>query len=52
MNEIREIFSQVIAAQTDPGKVADLELCREYFTNETFRKWMEDETARINGVTP
>ncbi len=38
----REIFNQVIAKQTDADKIANLELCREYFTNPAFRKALEN----------
>ena len=38
----REVFNHVIANQTDSDKIANLELCREYFTNQTFRKALEN----------
>lgn len=40
--EAREVFNQVIATQTNADKIADLEICREYFTNPTFRKALEN----------
>jgi hypothetical protein len=48
--EVRKVFDTVIADQSDPARVANLELCREYFTNPAFRKFLEDTTARINEV--
>ena len=50
MNELVQVFNKVIANQTDAEKAAKLELCREYFTNAEFRKAMEDEVARLNGL--
>jgi hypothetical protein len=48
--EVRAVFDAVISQQSDPNKVANLELCREYFLNPDFRKWMEDAVASVNGV--
>lgn len=39
---MREMFNQVIATQTDPDKIAKLELCREYFCNPEFKAWLQD----------
>lgn len=44
----REIFNQVIANQTDADKIANLEICREYFTNPNFRKALEDHVWESN----
>ena len=38
----REVFNQVIANEADADKIARLEVCREYFTNPTFRKALQD----------
>ena len=51
MNELRQIFDSVIAKQTGADKVARLEVCREFFTNEKFRQALSEEVARINGET-
>jgi hypothetical protein len=47
---VRRVFNQAIEQTSDPDKVANLELCREYFTNPEFRKALEDHTAKINGI--
>lgn len=44
---IRDIFDSVIAEQADADTVARLELCREYFTNPTFRNALEAESFRL-----
>ena len=49
--EARKIFDQAALAEPDPDRRANIELCREYFTNPTFRKWLAHQTARIAGVT-
>jgi hypothetical protein len=43
-SEVRAIFNQVIATESNPDKVARLEIVREYFTNPDFRRKMEDYT--------
>ena len=43
--QAREAFNQMIetfAARGMADKVAELEICREYFTNPKFRKGLED----------
>jgi hypothetical protein len=45
------VFDEAVARETDADKRANLELCREYFTNPEFRKALEGVIARINGVT-
>lgn len=40
--QAREVFNQVIANQTDADKIANLEICREYFTNPAFAKALAD----------
>ncbi len=47
--EVRAIFERAIELQPNADKRASLEICREYFTNPTFRKALEDYTAQING---
>jgi hypothetical protein len=44
----REVFNAAIAAQTDADKIARIELAREYFTNPTFRKALEDHVWQLN----
>lgn len=46
--QAKEIFNQVIARETNPDKVANLEICREYFTNPNFRKALEQYVWDIN----
>jgi hypothetical protein len=46
--QAKEVFNQVIATQTDADKIAKIELAREYFTNPTFRKALEDHVWQIN----
>lgn len=41
-------FNKAIASETDPGKVARLELCREYFTNPAFKLALEDYIFALN----
>lgn len=47
-NEVREIFNKVIAGQTDPDRVANLEIVREYFTNPDFKRALEDFVWQVN----
>jgi hypothetical protein len=47
--QAREVFNQAIANTTDGDAIARIELAREYFTNPSFRKALEDhlwEAAR------
>ncbi len=46
----RKVFDQAIEQTNDPDKVANLELCREYFTNPEFRKAFHNEVAKQNGI--
>lgn len=48
--QAREIFDQAIANETDPDRIANVELMREYFTNPEFRVAMQNEVARVNGL--
>ena len=47
-NQARKVFNQMIAATADADQVAKLELAREFFTNEAFRKAMADKVWEIN----
>lgn len=40
--QAREVFNQAIRNTTDADAIANIELAREYFTNPTFRKALED----------
>lgn len=40
--EARAVFDKAAAAETDPDKRARIELCREYFTNPRFRRYVQD----------
>ena len=40
--EAREVFNQALNNEVDPDKRANIELCREFFTNPKFRQWMSD----------
>lgn len=42
MEQIKEIFNTVIAEQTDADTIANLEICREYFTNPEFKSALEE----------
>ena len=49
--EIRNGFNQMIAAAAAAGNhdaVAKFEVAREYFTNQAFKKFVQDETWAIN----
>lgn len=46
--EARAEFNKLIARQTDPDLIARLELCREYFTNPTFRRGLADFVWSLN----
>lgn len=48
LKEAREVFLKEISKESNPDRVATLELLREYFTNPAFKKYMEDETFKIN----
>lgn len=43
-NEARAHFDAAIARSADADQIANIELCREYFTNPEFRKYLEDAT--------
>ncbi len=42
--QAKAIFTAAIEKETNADRIAKLELLREYFTNPTFRKTMEDHT--------
>lgn len=46
--ELKSIFNQVIAGETDSSTVANLEVCREFFTNPEFRARLEQFTFDQN----
>ena len=48
--EARQIFDTQIAAEVDADRITKLELLREYYCNPEFRKAMENEVSRINGL--
>lgn len=48
--EARNIFNAAIANETDADRIAKVELLREYFTNEAFRKEMETRVANLNNA--
>lgn len=48
--EARQIFDDAAANEPDPEKRANIELCREYFTNPEFRRGLADMVAKINGL--
>jgi protoheme ferro-lyase len=45
--EARAVFNSVIATESNPDRVAKLELLREYFTNPEFRKALEDHVWEL-----
>lgn len=48
--EARRVFDKVAAETNDPDARANIELCREYFTNPDFRRAMEGMVATANGL--
>lgn len=48
--EARKIFDQAAAAAPDADARANIELCREYFTNPEFRRALADHVAKLNGL--
>lgn len=41
-SELKKIFEEAISAEKDPGKVAQLEVLREYFTNKKFKENLQN----------
>lgn len=52
MNEIRDCFNKIIAIETNPSKIATLELLREYYTNPEFKKALEDMCYEMTNFNP
>lgn len=52
MEQIKRAFNDAIAQETDPDKVARLEICREYMTNPAFRAKLEEFTFQQDQGTP
>lgn len=48
MEEIRAVFEKVISTVQDPDRKDELELCREYYTNPEFKKYLEDMVWKMN----
>lgn len=46
--EARQLFDAVAADTTDANARAGIELAREYFTNPTFRKALEQHVWDLN----
>lgn len=46
--QAKEIFNAAIAKMTDPDQIARAEVAREYFTNQAFRKALQDRVWEIN----
>lgn len=40
--QAKEVFNAAISNETHADKIANIEICREYFTNPDFRKALED----------
>lgn len=47
-DDIRKGFNQAISKTSDPDTVAELEVCREYFTNPDFRAKLENFVWEVN----
>ena len=43
-----EIINAEISKEQNGDRVADLEIIREYFTNDAFKAYMEEATFRVN----
>jgi hypothetical protein len=48
--EFIRVMNTLIENETNPDKVADLQIFREWLTNPTFRKAAADMVAEQNGV--
>ena len=46
--QARQVFDNIIATETDLGKIALLELLREYYTNSEFRAALHDYVWMVN----
>jgi hypothetical protein len=45
-----EVFNNALIGETNPERIAQVEMMREYFCNPDFRAYMENEIARLNGA--
>jgi hypothetical protein len=43
-----EIFNQTLVGETDPARIANVEMMREFFCNPEFRAYMENAVAQQN----
>ena len=43
---MRQWFDKLISETSDADRIAELELCREYFTDTSFRQKLEDYTSQ------
>lgn len=48
MEDIRAIFNSMIEAEQNADKKANLELCREYYTNPEFKAALEQHVWELN----
>lgn len=49
-DEARAVFDAALAGETDPERIARVELAREFFCNPDFRAFARDHVAELNGV--
>lgn len=52
LSEIRDCFNKIISIESDPNKIATLELLREYYTNPEFKNFLEETTFQMNYLNP
>lgn len=45
--DARAVFDEAIAQETDPDRIARVELLREFFCNEEFRQFIYSESFRL-----
>lgn len=48
--QAREIFNAAIANETDADRIAKVELLREFFTNDTFRKQFSEYVFNLSAA--
>jgi hypothetical protein len=46
--QAKEIFNNAIKNSKNADQIANIEICREYFTNPEFKKFLEDITFTVN----
>jgi hypothetical protein len=46
--QAKEVFNQAIRNTTDANAIAKIELAREFFTNASFRKALENHVWQLN----